>query len=95
MAYAAYGAIAVNPSTGSWGVYYKAPSKAYAESHAKGKCPGTCKIAVWVRDGCGAVVVTRTRYVAGLGVSKSAAVREARHRAHDSRARLLAWVCSG
>jgi hypothetical protein len=95
MAYAAYGAIAVNPSTGAWGVYYAAPTKAYAESRAKGKCPGACKIAVWVRDGCGAVVVTPSRYVAGLGVSKSAAVSDARRRAHDGRARVLAWVCSG
>jgi hypothetical protein len=48
-----------------------------------------------VRNGCGAVVVTPSRYVAGLGVSKALAIRNARNRAHDGHAKLLAWVCSG
>lgn len=95
IASAAYGAIAVNPSTGQWGLSYRAPAKWYAERQALRKCAGKCTVMVWVYDQCGAVVIGRTRFVAGSGASKNGAIRVARRRAHDRRARMLAWVCSG
>jgi Domain of unknown function (DUF4189) len=95
VASAAYGAIAVNQSTGAWGASYHAPAKWYAERQALRKCAGECDVMVWVRNRCAAVVIGRTKFVAGMAGTKRAAIRVARRRAHDHKARLLAWVCSG
>jgi hypothetical protein len=56
---------------------------------------GNCQVLVWVRNHCAAVVDTSTRFVAGIGSTRSRAVHDARRRAHDSFARRVAWVCSG
>jgi hypothetical protein len=95
VANAAYGAIAVNSNTGTWGVAYRAPARWYAERQALRKCAGECSVIVWVRNRCAAVVVGRTGFVAGTSDSKGTAIAVARRRAHDQQARLLAWVCSG
>jgi hypothetical protein len=94
-AQAAYGAIAVNRSTAAWGVSYREPAKWYAERQALRKCAGECRVMVWVRNRCAAVVVGRTAFVAGMGDSKQAAIRSAHHRAGDGKAHVLAWTCSG
>jgi hypothetical protein len=94
-AFALYGAIAINPKTAGWGVAYNAPAKWYAKRQALRKCRGFCRVAVWVRNQCAAVVVGPLRYVAGVGPTKRLAIRHARHRSHHPRAPVLAWVCSG
>jgi hypothetical protein len=95
LAIAAYGAIAVDPHTGAWGLSYSAPAKWYAERQAVRKCAGECNVMVWVRNRCAAVVRSHTTYVAGIGATKKAAIKKARKRAHDRRAPMVAWVCSG
>ena len=95
VASAAYGAIAINRATAAWGVAYRAPAKWYAKRQALRKCPGNCRVILWVYDQCGAVVETPTKFVSGAGPGKLAAIRDARRRAHDHHARFIAWVCSG
>jgi hypothetical protein len=50
---------------------------------------------VWVRNRCAAVVLTSTRFYAGIGSTRRRAVHDARRRAHSPHARRLAWTCSG
>jgi hypothetical protein len=94
-AFADYAAIAINRHTGGWGVSYDAPAKWRAKVLAVRHCRGECRVIVWVRDGCAAVVVGPLRYVSGIGVSKRRAIAAARRHAHHPRAPVLAWTCSG
>lgn len=92
---AAFGAIAVNPKTGAAGLSWNYPTQDGAKRHAERQCAGRCRIAVWVRNQCAAVVATRTRFVSGVGGSKRKALLDARRRAHNPAAKRVAWVCSG
>ena len=55
-AQADYGAIAVNPANGARGVSFNYNRKGPALRRAQRECPGDCRIAVWVRNQCAAVV---------------------------------------
>jgi hypothetical protein len=92
---AAYGAIAVNPATGAAGISWNYPTQDGAKRRAERQCAGRCRIAIWVRNQCAAVVETQSRYVPGLGPTKKKALRKARKRAHNPQAHRVAWVCSG
>ncbi len=94
-ALAAYGAIAVNSRTGSWGISYRAASLSAAERRARRECQGECRVLLWVRNQCAAAVATSARFWGGWGRNRTAAIGRARHRAHDRRAQLIAWTCSG
>jgi len=94
-AHAAYAAIAVNPTTGATGVSWGFAKKARAKLRAKRECPGSCRIAVWVGNGCAAVVQSPTAYISGVGNSKRKATRKARRRAGYPNAPRIAVVCSG
>ncbi len=94
-ALARYGAIAIDPASGSWGISYHAPTRADAERTAKRECPGQCRVLLWVRRECGAAVETQAAYWAGVGRSHNAAIRDARRRAHDRHAKFIVWTCSG
>ena len=63
-----YGAIAVNPNTGASGVSFNYNKKGPALRRAQRECPDNCRIVVWVRNQCGAVVATQTRFVPGVGL---------------------------
>jgi Domain of unknown function (DUF4189) len=89
-----YGAIAVNPSNGASGVSFNYNKKGPALRRAQRECPGDCRIAVWVRNQCAAVVATKTRFVPGVGRTKRKAIRHARRRANGPDD-LVAWTCSG
>lgn len=97
-ALANWGAIAVDPVTGKYGVSFDFNTARAAQHRARVEC-GTnhCKVAVWVANGYAALVQKRTNglYFAGYGRSKHAAFRIATHRAHESGARRVAWVFSG
>lgn len=99
VANAAYGAIAVNTgagmNAGASGVSYNYRTKDGAKRRAERECPGQCRIAVWVRNQCGAVVETPTHYIPGTGPNKRAALASARRHAHNPAAPRVAWVCSG
>jgi len=94
-ALAAYGAIAINSRTGSWGISYRAASLSAAERRARRECSGGCRVLLWVRDQCAAAVATTTRFWGGWGRNRTAAISRARRRAGDRRAQLIAWTCSG
>lgn len=94
-ALAAYGAIAVNSRTGSWGISYQAASLPAAERRAGRECRGGCRVLLWVRDQCAAAVATATRFWGGWGRNRTAAIARGRRRAQDRRAQLIAWTCSG
>ena len=64
-----YGAIAVNTNTGASGVSFNYNTKGPALRRAQRECPGPCRIAVWVRNQCAAMVATQTRFVPGVGRS--------------------------
>ena len=95
VASAAYGAIAINPKNGDVGLSINKPTQRAAKQRAEKDCFGNCQIVVWVRNGCAAVVETRTKYWPGIGRTKSKALREARRRAHSPDAHRVAWICSG
>ena len=95
IASAAFGAIAINPKNGDVGLSVNEKTQRDAKHRAEKDCFGNCVIAVWVRNGCAAVVETRTRYIAGLGGTKKKALKDARRRAHNPDAHRVAWVCSG
>jgi uncharacterized protein DUF4189 len=94
-ALAAYGAIAINPTTGSWGVSVHAGTRGSAERRAKRECHGRCRVLLWVRNECAAAVETPTRFWGGWGPNRKAAITSARRHAHQRHAHLLAWTCSG
>ncbi len=94
-ALAAYGAVAVNSRTGSWGISYRAASLSGAERRARRECHGGCRVLLWVRAQCAAAVATATRFWGGWGRNRTVAIDLARRRAHDRRAQLIAWTCSG
>jgi hypothetical protein len=95
---AAWGAIAVDPITGKYGVAYDYNTASAAQHRSRVEC-GTnhCKVAVWVANGYAALVQKRSNdlYFAGYGSTKHKAFEVATHRAHESGARHIAWVFSG
>ena len=97
-AQAAWGAIAVDPITGHYGVSFDYATAHGAQHRARAEC-GTnhCKVAVWVANGYAALVQKRSNglYFAGYGNSKHSAFAKALHRAHEPSARHVAWVFSG
>ena len=95
VAAAAYGAIAIDRATGAWGISYNRTSLSNAKHGALVHCRGNCRVMVWVRNHCAAVVQSPTAFVAGIGSTRSRAIHDARRRAHDSFARRVAWTCSG
>lgn len=97
VAQARWGAIAIDPETGKIGYARNDPTANAAKRHAKNHC-GTrhCRVALWVFNGYGAVVLKKNGvYVSGLGRSKADAFRNARKRAREQSARSVAWVFSG
>lgn len=98
-AQAAFGAIAVNPNTGAAGGSWGQPTKKRAKRRAKRECPGRCRVVVWVRNGCAAVVFARSRYFWGIARNRARATRRARKKARRTtgvrKARRVGWVCSG
>jgi len=94
-ALARYGAIAIDPATGSWGASDHAATRAIAERKAKHECHGRCRVLIWVRNQCAAAVETKAAYWGGFGQGHNAAIRDARRRAHDRQARFIVWTCSG
>lgn len=97
-AQAAWGAIAIDPVTGKYGVSSDYNTARAAQHRARAEC-GTnhCKVAVWVANGYAALVQKRSNglYFAGYGASRRAAFAVATHRAHESGARHVATVFSG
>ncbi len=97
-AQAAWGAIAIDPITGKYGVSFDYSTARAAQHRARAEC-GTshCKAAVWVANGYAALVQKRSNglYFAGYGRSKHDAFKVATHRAHEAAARRVAWVFSG
>jgi Domain of unknown function (DUF4189) len=96
-AQAYWGAIAIDPTTGASGLSYTQGSAAAAQDRARNKCGKPhCKVAVWVFNGYGAVVQKKNGiFISGIGRTKHLAFQSARHRAHEQRARGIAWVFSG
>jgi hypothetical protein len=97
-AQADWGAIAVDPLTGRYGVSYDYNTARGAQQRAKVECHGKhCKVAVWVRNGYAALVQKRSNgfYFAGYGKTKQAAFKRATPRAPESGARHVTSVFSG
>lgn len=97
-AQAAWGAIAVDPLSGRYGVAFDFDTAQGAQHRAKVECHTRhCKAAVWVRNGYAALVQKRSNdfYFVGYGKSKHAAFRRAIRRAHEPNPRRVTWVFSG
>ena len=94
---AAWGAIAINPQTGSIGVGFGEPTKKAAQNEAEHDCKGQCRQYLYVRNKCGAAAANSRRIVAGFGNTKHEAIRKAKRKARKGPgpAKLVAWVCSG
>jgi hypothetical protein len=98
VARADWGAIAVDPVTGRYGVSSDYNTARAAQHKARVECHTShCKVAVWVANGYAALVQKRTSgfYFAGFGKTKHAAFAKAFQRAHERSARRVAWVFSG
>lgn len=97
-AQAAWGAIAVDPITGRYGVSFDYNTARGAQHRARVECGSNhCKAAVWVANGYAALVQKRSNglYFAGYGKSKHAAFKVATRRAHEPNPRHVASVFSG
>ncbi|HET7443554.1 MAG TPA: DUF4189 domain-containing protein [Solirubrobacterales bacterium] len=92
-----WGAIAVDPETGRYGVSYEYNSVAAAKNRAKNECGSRhCKVAAWVSNGFAALVRKKNGvYYAGIGRTENLARKNARRNAHDSGARYITSVFSG
>jgi hypothetical protein len=93
-----WGAIAVSPRTGKVGVSYDYSSAARAKRRALHECHQLgCRVAVWVKNQWAALVLKRNNgvFVAGVGLTKHLAFARARQRAHEPRAKKIAYVFSG
>lgn len=98
VAQADWGAIAVDPITGKYGVSFNYNSAKGAQHRARNECGSKhCKVAVWVANGYAALVQKRSNglYFAGFGRTKHAAFHKALHRAHEPNARHVTFVFSG
>ncbi len=89
-----YAAIAIDTTNGSWGTSVRALRRRAAEREAQRRCPGACRVLVWVRRQCAAAVETSAAYWGGFGPTYEAALRNARRRARDRKAQFVAWTCS-
>ena len=75
-----YGAIAYSPRTGASGYSYDFGNRARAERAAMRQCRlrgRGCRIAVWFRDGCGAVASGPRGWGSGWGANRQIARRQA------------------
>jgi len=98
IAEADWGAIAVDPLTGNYGVSYDYSSAVGAQNRARLECKTNhCKAAVWIRNGYAALVQKRNNgiFFGGIGRTKHAAFDQAIGRAHEPAAKHVAWVFSG
>ena len=84
----------MNPNTAGSGVSFGYTRKGPALRRAKHECPGDCRIAVWVRNGCAATVVNESGFYSAAARKKRKAIRRA-HRKAPGRDDLVAWTCSG
>jgi hypothetical protein len=89
-----YGAIAVNPGTAASGVSFGYNSRKGAKRRARRECPGSCRITVWVRNGCAATVVNDEGFYSAAARKKRRAIRRAKRKAPGPD-ELVAWTCSG
>lgn len=94
-----WGAIAVDPESGIIGKSFDFPTAKAAQRQAIAVCEvrgDGCKVAVWVTNGWAAVVKKHSGlYIGGLGRTKRLAIADARRRAHETSAHLVATVFSG
>lgn len=94
-----WGAIAVDPETGITGKSFDFPTAKAAQRQAVDVCEvrgDGCKVAVWVTNGWAALVKKHSGvYIGGLGRTKHLAIADARRRAHEATAALVATVFSG
>jgi hypothetical protein len=98
VAQADWGAIAVDPLTGHYGLSFDYSTAVGAQNRARVECKTNhCKAAVWVRDGYAALVQKRNNgyFFGGVGRTKHIAFEEATRRAHEPAAKHIAWVFSG
>lgn len=96
-AQADWGAIAVDPETGAYGVSTEYNSAVAAQRRAKNECGSPhCKVAAWVSNGFAALVRKKNGvYFAGIGRTENLARKNARAHARDSSARYITSVFSG
>lgn len=99
MAADSFGAIAYSPATGALGWSYEHNTRRSAESTAYGNCnAGDCRIAIWFKNGCGAVAVGNG---GGWGADWGADRDPAQYlaveacRKHTNGCRVVRWQCSG
>jgi len=94
-----WGAIAVDPNSGAIGKSFDFPTAKSAQHQAIADCEvrgDGCKVAVWVTNGWAALVKKHSGvYIGGLGSTKRLAAADARRRAHEASAHLIASVFSG
>jgi hypothetical protein len=94
-----WGAIAVDPETGITGKSFDFPTAKAAQRQAIAVCEvrgDGCKVAVWVTNGWAALVKKHNGvYIGGLARTKKLAIADARGRAHEQTAAVVATVFSG
>ena len=92
-----WGAIAYNTRTRALGWSYNFSSRRAAESYALRQCRGSCRIATYFKNACGAIAIGRGGgWAANWGETPAAAERRALAgcRQRDWECRVHRWVCS-
>lgn len=87
-----YGAIAINPSTGSVGRSWDYDSYGAATSAALGACGYGCKVATSFVNGCGAIASSPSYWGYGRGPSLYSAQSAALYSAGGGY--IYTWVCT-
>ncbi len=75
-----FGAIAYSPSTGGHGYSFDYSTRHAAERRALRECGRRargCRVAVWFKNGCGALATGSRGWGSGWGTSRNRAYREA------------------
>ncbi|AKI00597.1 protein of unknown function (DUF4189) [Hoeflea sp. IMCC20628] len=94
-----FGAIAFSKATGGYGFVYDRQSRREAENGAMRECRSRtsgCQVAVWFRNGCGAVAIGSNGWGSEPGATRQAAERAARRKCsrYTNGCQVLAWSCT-
>jgi hypothetical protein len=93
-----YAAVAISPSTFTWGSVENFSSQEEAKAAAVAECGAfDCELFAWTSDGgCASVAVddTAKTYAQGLGDSKRQAEKAALANLYSDRARILITACN-
>ncbi len=94
LADSSFGAIALSPQTGHYGLVVNRTSRAAAERDARSRCQvANCRTTLVFKNACGAIVRKGNVLVAASGSDRQTTLTEALQRT-GKEAKVITWECS-